>query len=63
MSGNVSEWTNSCIVQSGKTYCSVQGGNSQTLANGTVCGFDFVLQQQTFANFDLGFRCCSDHAP
>ena len=63
MSGNVSEWTNTCVALNGKTYCNVQGGNSQTLANGTVCGFDFVLQQQTFANFDLGFRCCSDHAP
>src|SRR5260221_764550 len=63
LSGNVGEWTSSCVSLNGKTYCNVQGGNSQSLPGGTLCGFDFTLAQQTFENFDLGFRCCSDHAP
>jgi hypothetical protein len=41
----------------------VRGGNYQTFPNGTRCDFSFVLQQPTFQNFDLGFRCCSNNAP
>jgi hypothetical protein len=63
MSGNVSEWTSTSATSSGVTYQRVRGGNYQTFPNGTKCNFGFVLQQPTFQNFDLGFRCCSDVAP
>jgi hypothetical protein len=64
MSGNLSEWTSTTAKStSGVTYQRVRGGNYQTFPNGTRCDFGFVLQQPTFQNFDLGFRCCSDNAP
>ncbi len=63
MSGNLSEWTSTSAVSNGVTYQRVRGGNYQTFPNGTRCDFGFVLQQPTFQNFDLGFRCCSDAAP
>ncbi|HVW25464.1 MAG TPA: MopE-related protein [Polyangiaceae bacterium] len=63
MSGNVSEWTSTTATSNGNTYQRVLGGNYQTFPNGTRCDFAFVLQQPTFQNFDLGFRCCSNAAP
>jgi hypothetical protein len=71
LSGNVSEWTSTSAVSSGVTYQRVRGGNYQTFPNGTTCEFAFVLETTGaagppptgFQNFDLGFRCCADHAP
>jgi formylglycine-generating enzyme required for sulfatase activity len=63
MSGNVAEWTSSCITVLGKQYCRVRGGSFLSLGPATACGFSFVLDIPTFANFDLGFRCCSSVAP
>ncbi|MCC6213999.1 MAG: SUMF1/EgtB/PvdO family nonheme iron enzyme, partial [Polyangiaceae bacterium] len=63
LSGNVAEWTSSCLTLAGKTYCRVRGGNTATLAAGATCDFSFVLQQNTFRNYDVGFRCCSGAAP
>jgi hypothetical protein len=63
MSGNVAEWTSSCITVLGKQYCRVRGGSFLTQGAAAACNFSFVLDIPTFANFDLGFRCCSDVAP
>jgi formylglycine-generating enzyme required for sulfatase activity len=63
LSGNVSEWTSTTVTQNSKTYFRVRGGNYLSLQAATTCEFNFVLQRDTFRNFDLGFRCCSDAAP
>jgi len=63
MSGNVAEWTSSCIKVLNKDYCRVRGGSFLTQGAATACNFSFVLDVPGFANFDLGFRCCSDVAP
>jgi hypothetical protein len=63
LSGNVAEWTSSVVNVQGQPYYSVLGGGYATLALGTQCYFDFVIQQPTFAYYDLGFRCCADSAP
>jgi len=64
MSGNVAEWTSSCITSAlGKPYCRVRGGSYLTQGPATACNFSFVLDVPTFLNTDLGFRCCSSVAP
>jgi hypothetical protein len=63
MSGNVAEWTNSCVTVLGKQYCRVRGGSFLSQGPATACNFSFVLDVPDFANFDLGFRCCSTVAP
>jgi hypothetical protein len=45
-------------------YNKVRGGNYATTASGgDTCEFDFDIQKASFANTDVGFRCCSDVAP
>jgi hypothetical protein len=63
MSGNVGEWTSTCITVLGKEYCRVRGGSFLSQGPATSCNFSFVLDVPSFANFDLGFRCCSSAAP
>jgi formylglycine-generating enzyme required for sulfatase activity len=63
MSGNVAEWTGTCITVLGKEYCRVRGGSFLSQGPATACNFSFVLNVPSFANFDLGFRCCSSAAP
>jgi formylglycine-generating enzyme required for sulfatase activity len=63
MSGNVAEWTGSCVTVLGKQYCRVRGGSFLSQGPAAACGFSFVLDVPSFANFDLGFRCCSSVAP
>lgn len=63
MSGNVAEWTGSCITVLGKQYCRVRGGSYLSQGPATACNFNFVLDVPEFLNFDLGFRCCSSVAP
>jgi formylglycine-generating enzyme required for sulfatase activity len=63
MSGNVAEWTSSCITVLGKKYCRVRGGSYLSQGPATACNFSFVLDVPDFLNFDLGFRCCSSVAP
>ena len=63
MTGNVAEWTGSCYTILNKQYCRVRGGSFLSLGPATACNFSFVLDIPSFANFDLGFRCCSDVAP
>jgi formylglycine-generating enzyme required for sulfatase activity len=63
LSGNVSEWTSTLVTLGSQSYYRVRGGNYQTFPLGTACGFNLVLEQPTFQNFDLGFRCCSSNAP
>jgi formylglycine-generating enzyme required for sulfatase activity len=63
MSGNVSEWTRTQVVSGGDTYYRVRGGNYTSYGPATACGFSFVLDVPTFANADLGFRCCGANPP
>ncbi|HKY35834.1 MAG TPA: MopE-related protein [Polyangiaceae bacterium] len=63
MTGNVAEWTDSCYTILNKQYCRVRGGSFLSLGPATACNFSFVLDIPSFANFDLGFRCCSSVAP
>ena len=45
-------------------YNKVRGGNfATTTSGGDTCEFDFDIQKASFANTDVGFRCCFDHAP
>jgi hypothetical protein len=61
LSGNLSEWTGTPVIDSGITYYKVRGGAYDTPPGGTTCEFDFELGQQGFANADVGFRCCADN--
>ena len=63
MSGNVAEWTGTCITVLQKQYCRVRGGSYLSQGPATACNFSFVLDVPDFVNSDLGFRCCSDVAP
>jgi hypothetical protein len=63
LSGNLSEWTSTVVVSGGTTYYKIRGGSYTTPQNGATCEFDFDIVQATFANSDVGFRCCSDNAP
>jgi hypothetical protein len=45
-------------------YNKIRGGNfTTTTSGGDTCEFDFDIQKASFANTDVGFRCCFDHAP
>jgi hypothetical protein len=45
-------------------YNKVRGGNFLTSSSGgDACEFDFDIQKASFANTDLGFRCCADVKP
>jgi formylglycine-generating enzyme required for sulfatase activity len=63
LSGNVSEWTSSTASSNGNTYYRVRGGNYTSYGPATACDFSFVLAVPSFANADLGFRCCADAIP
>jgi len=63
MSGNVSEWTSTRVTSAGSEYFRVRGGNYTSYGPATACGFSFVLGVPTFANADLGFRCCGTDPP
>jgi formylglycine-generating enzyme required for sulfatase activity len=64
LSGNVSEWTSTQFVSAGgDDYYRVRGGNYTSYGPATTCGFSFVLDVPTFANADLGFRCCGPNPP
>ncbi|MCU1280549.1 MAG: Tryptophan synthase alpha chain, partial [bacterium] len=56
------------VAESGLTwkfvYNKIRGGNYATTASGgDTCEFDFDIQKASFANTDVGFRCCSDVKP
>jgi hypothetical protein len=63
LSGNVAEWTSTFFQSGGKTYSYVMGGSYQSQGNGTACDMIFSAQRSTLMTFDIGFRCCADHAP
>src|SRR5690606_19094013 len=63
MSGNVSEWTSTIANVNGNQYYRVRGGNYTSYGPATACNFSFVLDVPTFANADLGFRCCGANPP
>jgi hypothetical protein len=70
MSGNLAEWTATSFTSGtpAKTYFKTRGGSYTSPSNGTPpdgtsCEFDFAAFEATFANADIGFRCCSTAAP
>jgi formylglycine-generating enzyme required for sulfatase activity len=63
MSGNLGEWTSSTVVSGGNTYYQIRGGSCTSPQGGTACEFNFDIASGTFADFDIGFRCCSNNAP
>jgi hypothetical protein len=63
LSGNVLEWTSTTVTSGANTYYKARGGAFSTPQGGTTCEFDFDIFPATFANNDVGFRCCSDAAP
>lgn len=63
LSGNLAEWTSSTTTSNGITYYRVRGGSFTSASAGTTCEADSHWVWATFANADIGFRCCADHAP
>ena len=63
LSGNLAEWTSTPVSSMGQTYYGVMGGAYDSLALASGCTFEFVIQSPQYAFYDLGFRCCADHAP
>jgi formylglycine-generating enzyme required for sulfatase activity len=63
MSGNLNEWTSTVVMSGTTTYYKLRGGAFNSPTQGLSCGFDFDIAQAGFANSDVGFRCCADHAP
>jgi formylglycine-generating enzyme required for sulfatase activity len=45
------------------TYYKLRGGSFTSPPGGTDCRFDFDIAPLSFANTDLGFRCCFDKKP
>jgi hypothetical protein len=45
------------------TYYKIRGGSFTSPSGGTTCEFDFDIVPPTFANSDVGFRCCFDQKP
>ncbi|MGE3542358.1 MAG: MopE-related protein [Kofleriaceae bacterium] len=54
MSGNVKEWTQARAAGENP----LRGGASNNEVNGTTCGLDFTLANDTFFFPNVGFRCC-----
>ena len=48
-------------------YHKLRGGAYSTQlgagSSGLSCEFDFDIQKASFANSDVGFRCCADSKP
>jgi hypothetical protein len=63
MTGNLNEWTSTTVTAGGNTYFKVRGGNYLSPQGGSTCEFDFDIFPATFANGDVGFRCCSTNPP
>jgi formylglycine-generating enzyme required for sulfatase activity len=67
LSGNVAEWTSSGVSTDSDPltfeYYRVRGGGYSSFGPATACNFSFVLEKPSFANADVGFRCCSNAAP
>jgi hypothetical protein len=62
-SGNLNEWTSTPVTSGGTTYYQLRGGSFYSPQGGGTCEFTFDIAQASFANVDVGFRCCADHAP
>jgi hypothetical protein len=45
------------------TYYRIRGGSFTSPQGGSTCEFDFDIVPPTFANSDVGFRCCFDKKP
>jgi hypothetical protein len=63
MSGNLNEWTSTTVSSGGNTYFEVRGGNFLSSQGGSTCEFNLDIFPASFANNDVGFRCCSSNAP
>jgi hypothetical protein len=63
LSGNLNEWTSSTVVVGTTTYYKLRGGSHLSLPGGTTCEFDFDIAKASYADSEIGFRCCSTNAP
>jgi len=61
MSGNASEWENSCEDASpdGDVRCALRGGSIFELSGQLTCT-QSDLQSRSATNYNQGFRCCAD---
>ncbi len=58
LSGNVSEWTNSCNANSGASdNCRIRGGSYQDTENQAACDWDLPAARNVLSPV-IGFRCC-----
>ncbi len=46
-----------------RTFFDLRGGSYTSLSGGTTCEFNFDVEQASFVNADVGFRCCFDKKP
>jgi formylglycine-generating enzyme required for sulfatase activity len=56
MSGNVSEWTDSCDGSNPSSLCHVRGGSFNS-GNASTCGVESIPARLT-KSADIGIRCC-----
>jgi hypothetical protein len=58
--GSGISWQVIYVKQRGGAYSTLTSAQSST---GLSCEFDFDIQKASYANTDVGFRCCSDTKP
>jgi formylglycine-generating enzyme required for sulfatase activity len=60
LSGNVSEWEDSCESPSGSgDVCRIRGGSVDDFNQGLSCGSDYADPRSAVGG-GLGFRCCAE---
>jgi sulfatase modifying factor 1 len=61
MSGNITEWEDSCDTVTGSTdNCAYRGGEYLHAPDGTSCNVQEIFQRGDTFQGTGGFRCCSD---
>ncbi len=60
LSGNVSEWTNYCILDTNTGACTARGGGFQSSDSALACAAVTDQLTRIAIQPDLGFRCCAD---
>ena len=56
-------FSSTSFASNGKSYFKIRGGAWDSFSKATSCNFDFEVQQASFQQAALGFRCCADNAP
>ena len=58
LSGNLSEWEDSCDVPGRSAYCRVRGGTFLDYDGGLACG-NAIYSARVYSFEYTGFRCCA----